>query len=218
MPRGKMLCPSMMCADYGHIADEVDALVAAEVDMLHLDVMDGAYVPNFGLDIDMVKYICGRSTVPCDAHLMVEDPARYIDAFARAGVKIIYIHPESDVHIARTLQMIRDAGCEAGLALNPATSLTSFEPALNLVDFLMIMTVNPGFAGQAYLPFIGEKVRDAVAAKERYDYRVMIDGACSPQVIRELSAIGADGFVLGTSALFGKGRPYREIIDELRCS
>lgn len=212
----KLLCPSMMCADSGHIREEIERLVEAGADMLHLDVMDGSYVPNFGLGFDEVAYICNNAQVPCDVHLMIESPARYVGEFAKAGVRIQYVHPESDVHVARTLQAIRDAGCASGIAINPGTAVCSVEPVLGLCDYVLVMTVNPGFAGQAYLPFVTDKVRELVKLKEKYPYQVIIDGSCSPEVIGHLSKEGADGFVLGTSALFGKGRPYAEIMRELR--
>lgn len=212
----RLLCPSMMCADPGHLLDEIAALQNAGADILHLDVMDGSYVPNFGLSVDDVAYICKMSSVPCDVHLMVENPSRYIATFADAGVDIMYVHPESDTHIARTLQSIRDAGCKSGIAINPATSIRTIELALNLCDYLLVMTVNPGFAGQAYLPFVTDKVSELAALKQHYGYRIVIDGACSPKVIHSLAGIGADGFVLGTSALFGKDESYAKIMSDLR--
>lgn len=187
------------------------------IDIFHLDVMDGSFVPNFGMGLQDIEYICKTATKPCDVHLMIENPSKYIDKFAKLGVNIIYIHPETDPHACRTLQMIRDAGVKSGIAVNPGTSFETVRDLLYLCDYVMLMSVNPGFAGQKYLDFVTEKFEKFVDESENYGgYDVMIDGACSPEKIEKLSKIGVKGFILGTSALFGKGRSYKEIIDELR--
>ena len=212
----KILCPSMMCADFGNLAKEIEALEAAGSDILHLDVMDGQFVPNFGMGLQDIEYICKHASIPCDVHLMCVAPGNHVEKFAAMGVKIIYIHPEADVHAPRTLQKIIDGGAEPGIAINPGTAFTTIEPLLNIVKYVLVMTVNPGFAGQEYVAFVDNKIEQLLAVKERYNFKIMIDGACSPTVIERLSAKGVDGFILGTSALFGKGRPYAEIMPELR--
>ena len=212
----KLLCPSLMCADFRHLADEVEALDQAGVDIFHCDIMDGTFVPNFTMGVMDVKAIRQCTKKPIDCHLMIEDPANKVDWFIDAGADIVYIHPESERYVVRTLQHIRDRGAKAGLAINPDTSVAHVMEMLNLCDYVMVMTVNPGFAGQKFISFTRDKVQELAALKERFGFRLMIDGACSPAVIRDLSGIGADGFVLGTSALFGKGRSYRELIEELR--
>ena len=126
------------------------------------------------------------------------------------------IHPESERYVVKTLAHIKSRGAAAGIAINPDTSLATVEEMLNLCDYVMVMTVNPGFAGQKFIQFTKNKVRALAELKEKYGFKLMIDGSCSPAVIEELSAMGADGFILGTSALFGKGRPYAEIIPELK--
>lgn len=213
---GKLLCPSMMCANFGNLEKEVQELEAGGIDIFHLDVMDGSYVPNFGMGLQDIEYICKVAKKPCDVHLMVVNPSQYVEKFASIGCSIIYIHPESDVHATRTLQMIKDAGAKAGIALNPGTSYESVKELLPLCDYVMIMTVNPGFAGQKYLPFVDNKFVQFCQVKDQYGFKVMIDGACSPKRIETLSKIGVEGFILGTSALFGKGRSYQEICQELR--
>ena len=202
----KLLCPSMMCANVANLEKEVKDLEESGIDIFHLDVMDGIFVPNFGMGLQDIEYIVNVSSKPCDVHLMVSKPSAYVQKFADIGVRIIYVHPETDWHITRTLQMIKDAGVKAGIAVNPGTSFETVKDILSLVDYVLIMSVNPGFAGQKYLSFVDHK----------FGYQVMVDGACSPEKIKKLSKIGVDGFVLGTSALFGKDKNYTTLIEELR--
>lgn len=212
----KLLCPSMMCADFSCLEREMLLLEEAGSDIFHIDVMDGRFVPNFGMGLQDIEYLCGHAKIPCDVHLMIEQPIQYVDKFADLGASIIYVHPESECHSARTLQKIHDRGVKAGIALNPGTNVEFVEPLLYLADYVLVMSVNPGFAGQKYIDFVDEKLERLLDRREKYGYEVMLDGACSPERISVLSKKGVKGFVLGTSALFGKGRSYGEIMQELR--
>ncbi len=212
----RLLCPSMMCANYGHLASEVRALDDAGADIFHCDIMDGTFVPNFTMGVMDVKTIRRYTDKLIDCHLMIENPASKVDWFIDAGADIIYIHPESERYVVKTLAHIKDRGAYAGIAVNPDTSVASISEILNLCDYVLVMTVNPGFAGQKFIDFTRRKVEQLIALKKQYGFKVMIDGHCSPEVIEDLSALGADGFVLGSSALFKKGRTYKELIAALK--
>lgn len=212
----KLLCPSMMCADFGNLRSEVHKLEEANVDIFHLDVMDGDFVPNFGMGLQDIEFIIKESNITCDVHLMVNNPSSHVDKFIDMGVDIIYIHPESENEPLRTLAKIKEAGVQAGIAINPSTSVESIKVLLNVVDKVMVMTVSPGFAGQKYIPFIDDKIAQLVELQSDYDYEIFVDGAISPERVETLSKNGVKGFVLGTSALFGKDKSYKELITELQ--
>ena len=211
-----LLCPSTMCIDFHHLDEEIQSLDNAGVDIFHNDVMDGSFVPNMTLGINDIKAIRRSTKKPMDVHLMIENPSGKVDWFIDAGADIVYIHPESERYVVKTLAHIKERGKMAGIAVNPDTSIDSIEEMLNLCDYVLVMTVNPGFAGQKFIDFTKKKVERLAKLKEVYGFKIVIDGACSPNVIKGLSSIGADGFVLGTSALFGKNRPYKDIVEELR--
>lgn len=211
-----LLCPSLMCADYGNLRATVEDLDAAGIDIFHCDVMDGSFVPNFAMGLEDIKAVRAATNKLVDVHLMVENPASKVELFASAGADIIYIHPESERYVVKTLAAIKSLCKSAGIAVNPDTSISEIEEMLNLCDYVMVMTVNPGFAGQSFIEFTNDKVRRLAALKERFGFKLMIDGACSPERVRDLSAIGADGFILGTSALFGKDAGYEECLRRLR--
>lgn len=207
---------SMMCADYGHLETEIRCLEAAGVDAFHVDIMDGSYVYNFGMGIHDLKYIKSAATRPVECHLMIKEPARYVKLFAKCGADILYVHPESGYQIGETIQRIMELGVTPGIAVNPTTSVESIVELLNLVKRVLVMTVNPGHAGQAFLPFVEKKVYRLIKLKEEYGLEIFWDGHGSVENVRKYAPLGIDGFVLGTAALFNKGRPYKEIITELR--
>lgn len=212
----KIICPSLMCANFDNLKEEIINLDNAGTDIFHIDIMDGKFVPNFGMGIQDIQSIRKNTEKPIDAHLMIMNPGDYIDLFVNLGVDIIYIHPEADLHPARTLAKIKESGKIAGLAINPGTSLETVKPLLHLTDYLMVMTVNPGFAGQKYLDYVDDKIKEIIEIKDQYNLKIFVDGAIAPDKVENLSKIGVEGFVLGTSSLFGKERSYDEIIKELK--
>lgn len=212
----KLLCPSMMCANYSELKKEIENLDDAGIDIYHCDVMDGSFVPNMTMGIMDIQTIRKYTHKMIDCHLMIDNPSNKVDWFIDAGADLIYIHPESEKYVVKTLAHIKSRGKQAGIAINPDTSIESISEMLNLCDYIMVMTVNPGFAGQKFIEFTKKKIEKLVDLKRQFDFKIMIDGACSPAVIKELSSMGCDGFVLGTSALFGKDIGYKKVIRELR--
>lgn len=212
----KFFCPSMMCADFTNLKSEMGRLNDADVDVFHMDIMDGNFVPNFALGLEDLKAVRANTAKLMDVHLMISNPGNYIDLFADLGADIIYIHPEADPHPISTLNKIKAKGKKCGLALDPETSVESVKELFNVIDYLLVMTVSPGFAGQSYLDFVTDKIKDMVKYSQDYSFKIVVDGAISPEKISELGKIGVEGFVLGTSALFNKDKPYKEIISSLK--
>lgn len=211
-----LLCPSLMCADFSVLGEELASLEQAGADMFHIDIMDGAFVPAFGMGLQDTRFVLQNARIPADVHLMIQNPGAYAEMFAKMGADLVYIHAEADVHAPRTLQKIIDAGAKPGIAINPGTAVETIAPLLSLAEYVLVMTVNPGFAGQEFLPFVEKKIDTLLAWRAQYGYRIVIDGACSPERINAWRDKGVDGFVLGTSALFGRGRSYAEILRSLR--
>ncbi|AIS61997.1 ribulose-phosphate 3-epimerase [Listeria ivanovii] len=211
-----LICPSMMCADFANLKQEVEVLDQAGSDIFHIDIMDGKFVPNFGMGLQDFEAIRKLTKKLVDVHLMIMNPGDYVETFTDMGADIIYIHPEADIHPARTLDKIKQKGKKAGIAINPGTSIATVKELLPLVDYVMVMTVNPGFAGQAYLDYVDQKISELLTAKSNYSFEIMVDGAIAPKKIAKLSKMGVKGFVLGTSTLFGKAGSYQEIIQKLK--
>ena len=206
---------SMMCANYAHLEKEVQDLENGGIDGFHIDIMDGEFVPNFGMGVHDMKYIRSATKLPVDVHLMIKEPRRYLDIFVDCGVDIIYVHPESEFHPSTTLEYIIQAGITPGIAINPGTSIESILELLYIVDRVLVMSVNPGHAGQVYLPYAGRKIEKLLSIRHEYGVDVYWDGSCSVDKVQTFAPLGVKGFVLGTASLFDKGREYGEILEEL---
>lgn len=212
------LTASMMCADYGHLENEVRELEDAGIDSFHIDIMDGRYVDNFAMSLYDMKYIASASKKPLDVHLMIEHPRNMIDLFLnnlREG-DTIYIHPEAEYHPSTTLQKIIDANMIPGIAINPGTSVETVYEMLRIVDKVLVMSVNPGNAGQMFLPYVDSKITKLLSLKDEMSFELVWDGSCSMDKIRKYAPKGFSGFVLGTTILFGKDRAYKEILQDVR--
>lgn len=212
------LMASMMCADYGNLEKEVKELERGGIDSFHIDIMDGRYVPNFAMSLNDMAYIASATKKPLDVHLMVEHPNHTVELFIKRLRKkdTIYIHPEAEYHPSTTLQKIIDAGLIPGIAINPGTSVETVMEMLRIVKKVLVMTVNPGNAGQMFMPYVGEKISRLLALKDEMNFQIYWDGACSADKIATYAPKGIDGFVLGTTLLFGKKKPYGDILEDIR--
>ncbi|WP_196598321.1 ribulose-phosphate 3-epimerase [Pectinatus frisingensis] len=206
---------SMMCANFASLRDEVKMLEEAGIDSFHIDMMDGQFVPNFGMGLQDLEYIRSATKKPVEVHMMIKKPDSYLRLFTSKNVDTIYIHPEADYHPSTTLQHIIEAGITPGIAVNPGTSIESILELLYIVDRVLIMSVNPGHAGQVYLPYVGQKIEKLLSIRNKYKIEVYWDGACSLDKIEKFAPMGVKGFILGTTVLFGKNRPYSDILAEL---
>jgi ribulose-phosphate 3-epimerase len=209
---------SMMCANYGHLEQEVKKLEEGGIDSFHIDIMDGRYVPNFAMSLNDMRYIAGATKKPLDVHLMIEHPNNRINLFLKHLRKgdTVYIHPEAEYHPSTTLLSIIQAGMIPGIAINPGTSVETVMEMLRIVKKVLVMSVNPGNAGQMYLPYVGKKITKLLSMKEDMDFEIYWDGACSADKILEYAPKGVRGFVLGTTLLFGRDRPYKDVLQDIR--
>lgn len=208
----KLLSPSLLSADFARLADELKMLEQAGADWVHVDVMDGHFVPNITIGPLVVKAIKPHTSLPLDVHLMISEPARYIEDFARAGADWITVHVETDPHLHRLIQQIKATGAKAGVSLNPSTSLSTLEEILPELDMVLIMSVNPGFGGQSFIESSLDKISRlrAMANQRKPNLIIEVDGGVSAKNIAAVAAAGADVFVAG-SAVFNAPNPAEAI-------
>lgn len=200
-----MVCPSILSADFAHLAEEIQDVAAKGADCIHLDLMDGHFVPNLTFGVPVVAALRSCTNLPFDAHLMVEHPETYVDGLAKAGVQYVTVHQEACVHLDRVLQQIREAGMKCGVALNPATPVSTLECVASQVDMILIMSVNPGFGGQKFIPYALTKIRQAnelLAASGNTDAVIEVDGGVNTKTVQAVKNAGATFLVAG-SAVFG---------------
>jgi ribulose-phosphate 3-epimerase len=195
------IAPSILAANFAKLGEDVRVVEEAGADIIHVDVMDGHFVPNISLGIPVVASLRKATRLPLDVHLMIEQPELYIEGFIRAGGNRILVHQEATVHLDRALAMIRELGAEAGAAINPATPVTMLSEVLDKVDTVLVMTVNPGFGGQKFIPNTYEKIRQLNQMRSRYNasFRIEVDGGVDLENTAELAQAGANTFVAGTS-------------------
>lgn len=212
----KLIAPSILSADFTRLGEDIAAVDKAGADWIHIDVMDGQFVPNISYGPIIVEAAKKVTALPLDVHLMIVNPDHRIPDFIKAGADLISVHAEACIHLNRTLQLIRESGVKSGVALNPATSLSTIEWSLDYLDFVLIMSVNPGFGGQKFIGSSIQKIRclKKMIDDRGLDIRIQVDGGVNKSTIREISQAGADVFVAG-SAIFGTDN-YTETISELR--
>lgn len=211
------IAPSILSANFARLGEEVDTVIAAGADLVHFDVMDNHYVPNLTIGPMICDALVKHGvSAPIDVHLMVQPVDQMIEQFAQAGASRISFHPEASLHVDRSLQLVRNSGCQAGLVFNPATPLSYLDYVLDKLDFVLVMSVNPGFGGQAFIPQTLDKIRDL---KQKIDQSgksisIEVDGGIKVDNIAAVAAAGADTFVAG-SAIFGH-KDYKAVIDAMR--
>jgi len=212
----KQIAPSILSADFSRLGEEIKAVEKAGADLIHVDVMDGHYVPNITIGPGVVSSLRKTTSLPFDVHLMIEDPDRYIDAFVDAGSNIITVHAEAVTHLHRTVQYIKAKGVRAGVSLNPSTPLSCVEEILPDIDLLLIMTVNPGFGGQKFISSMLPKIRKAreLAQARGLEMAIEVDGGVTAENIGTLANAGADIFVAG-AAVFGSPS-YSDTISKMK--
>lgn len=206
------IAPSILSADFSRLGEEIELLDKSGADIIHIDVMDGHFVPNLTFGMPVVKAIRKYTKLPFDVHLMIENPSMYVKDFIDAGADIITVHYESDRHIDRTLNLIKENGCKAGIVINPGTAVDAIKHLIPIVDMILIMSVNPGFGGQKFIEYSVEKIREvrAIADKVNKNLMIEVDGGITTDNIGKVVAAGADVIVAG-SAVFSGGKVKENI-------
>lgn len=212
----KLICPSLLNLSDDYLKEEVQRLDKSGADILHLDVMDGDYVPNFGMSFNEIATVRANTSLPLDLHMMMRNPHRYVRRYADCGVDIIYIHPDSEAIPTETLALIRSLGKQPGIVINPGVALETVQELFPLVDYVLVMTVNPGFAGRDYLPYVENKIERLLQIRRQYGFHIVIDGGVTWEILRRLWNKGVEGFVLGKQILFGQDESYGDIIRKVR--
>ena len=213
------IAPSILSADFARLGAEIEAAERGGATLVHVDVMDGHFVPNITIGLPVVRSLARATRLPLDAHLMIEEPGRYAEQFAEAGAAMVSVHVEADPHLHRTLAGIRKQGAKAGVVLNPATPVAALEEAIEFADYVLVMSVNPGFGGQKFIRAATEKVRrlKRMIDERGLQTRIEIDGGIDRETIAEVAAAGAEIMVAGT-AVFGQGDPERAVRELLAAS
>ena len=211
MPRAVRIAPSILSADFAKLGEEVRAVSAAGADYIHVDVMDGHFVPNLTIGPMVVKALRPHSSIPFDVHLMIAPVDPYIASFAEAGADIITVHPEAGPHLHRTVQLIKSLGKKAGVSLNPATPIDAIDYVLPELDLVLVMSVNPGFGGQEFIPFSLGKIRRLAELRRDLGltFRIEVDGGVAHDTVTQVVQAGAELLVAG-NAVFGSGQPEKE--------
>ena len=212
----KIIAPSILSADFSRLGEEIKAIEKGNADWVHIDVMDGHFVPNITIGPLVVASIRAITTLPLDVHLMIQDPDKYIEKFAEAGADIITVHVETSPHLHRSVQLIKDQDCKAGVSLNPATSLTTLDHILPDIDMVLIMTVNPGFGGQKFIPSMLPKIKQLRERilEQGLDIDIEVDGGVNPDTISKVAQAGGNIFVAGNAVFTTPD--YGKTISELR--
>ena len=213
------LAPSILSADFARLADQIQAATEGGASVMHLDVMDGHFVPNLTIGPPVVASIRKHTNLPLDCHLMIEHPDEFIPAFVDAGANWISVHQEATVHLNRTLELIRSHGCNVGVVLNPATPVETLTEVLDLVDYVLVMSVNPGFGGQKFIRGALHKIANLARIRQAraLDYRIEVDGGVSLETVGDIVRAGAEILVAG-NAVFGKGDPKKQAAQLLKAA
>ncbi len=213
------LAPSILSADFARLGEQAQAAVAGGATLLHVDVMDGHFVPNITIGPPVVASLRKATEVPLDVHLMIEDPDQFVPAFVDAGADWISVHQEACIHLHRSLELVRSRGAQVGVVINPATPVQTLGEVLDLVDFVLVMSVNPGFGGQKFIPASLDKIRKLVTMRNAKgaNFRIEVDGGIARDTVAEVVRAGAEILVAG-NAVFGKGDPKKNSEELLRAA